>query len=236
MIDYEQNQAACPACLRECCWKSNSELQEEPKPGTSIEDENAYQCQLREIKVVDRRLKPEYLLESCPQLTGLYLDWQEELSLPPFCRFQADWFSQMLRAPEWGRLCSSLRDLEIVFPSAHSRHSYSLSLNDLGRLLGSAKKLKRLKLVGAGRESPVPLIHILHHCPSLEELHLERTSIHVPDNYEVIFAPSVSQCLRVFRFVGDMTSLLMNEFMTRGVAHYMPSLVELELQPESPVS
>ena len=41
---------------------------------------------LRELKVVDRRLKPEYLLEACPQLKKLYIDWQNELSEPPFSR------------------------------------------------------------------------------------------------------------------------------------------------------
>ncbi len=66
-------------------------------------------------------------------------------------------------------------------------------------------------------------------------MHLERTSVHVPDNYEVISRPNVNHNVRVFRFLGDMTSLLMNEFMTKGVSHYMPGLKELELQPESPV-
>ena len=36
------------------------------------------------IQVVDRQLKPCYLLETCPRLQSLYLDWQFELSEPPF--------------------------------------------------------------------------------------------------------------------------------------------------------
>ncbi len=76
---------------------------------------------------------------------------------------------------------------------------------------------------------------VLRDCPRLKELHMEKTCIHVPDNYEVIETGAVNRNLKIFRFLGDMTSLLMNSFMTRGVAYYMPSLVELELQPESPV-
>ncbi len=181
IVDAEQNQAACPACLRESCRRLRQDRiggdgealtnpDEEPEGEAESQgghDDNAYKCQMTEIKVVDRRLKPAYLLQSCPDLTGLYLDWQEELSLPPFCRFEQDWFSRMLRTPDWVRLCSQLRDLEVVFPSAYSHHTYSLSLGDLGRLLGGAASLRRLKLVGAGRESPVPLIHILQYCPNL---------------------------------------------------------------------
>ncbi len=232
IVDSERREAACPGCMREACRRQKEER--EARGEAHVEHER-FKTTLAEIKVVDRSLKPEYLLEACPDLSGLYLDWQEEQALPPFNRYLPNWFSEMLRSPRWNELCSKLTNLEIVFPSAHTPNSYSLTLGDLGRLLSKAVNLKRLKLVGAGRESPVPLIQILRDCPNLVELHLEKTSIHVPDNYEVIHKQCVNSRVRVFRFLGDMTSLLMNEYLTRGVAHYMPGLRELEVQPESAV-
>ena len=47
--------------------------------------------------MVDRQLKPCYLLETCPRLQSLYLDWQFELSEPPFRRYTADWDAIQLR-------------------------------------------------------------------------------------------------------------------------------------------
>merc|ERR1712141_625757 len=43
-----------------------------------------FQCALKELKIVDRQLKPQYILETCPDLQSLYIDWQEELSEVPF--------------------------------------------------------------------------------------------------------------------------------------------------------
>ncbi len=172
IVDSEFTQASCPACNREQCRRTRRTARKRPAsdPLSSgseefeSRDDNAFQCNMTEIKVVDRQLKPEYLLRHCPRLTGLYLDWQEEMALPPFRRFEPEWFPAMLRGPDWDRLCSRLGTLEVVFPSAHTRNAYSLSLGDLGRLLGAATCLQKLKLVGAGRESPVPLIQVWSFC------------------------------------------------------------------------
>ena len=63
---------------------------------------------LRALAVVDRALKPHYLLESAPRVTQLALDWQQELSFPPFLRYAPDWFSTMLRGASWASLSVKL--------------------------------------------------------------------------------------------------------------------------------
>ena len=66
------------------------DLTQEEKPEESTNEEEAsstndecqfyfssgFRCGLTEIKVVDRRLKPRYLLMTCPVLKSLYIDWQ----------------------------------------------------------------------------------------------------------------------------------------------------------------
>jgi hypothetical protein len=64
-----------------------------------------------ELFIVDRELKPKYLLESCPDLRRLNVEWQHELSQLPHFQFQPDWFSQMLTTPEWPLLASRLNHL-----------------------------------------------------------------------------------------------------------------------------
>ena len=90
-----------------------------------------------------------------------------------------------------------------------------------------------LELVGAGMEGPLPLIPTLKYCPQLRELLLEKTPIHVPDNYDVVDPTYVSASLKKFYFLGEMSSLLVHDFLTRGISCYMPELVELEVQPQT---
>ena len=51
--------------------------------------EREFVTRLREMTVVDRNLKPRYLLEHAPRLTRLSIDWQQELSFSPFNRYSA---------------------------------------------------------------------------------------------------------------------------------------------------
>ena len=205
---------------------------------------------LTELAVVDRSLKPLYLLESTPELRRLSIDWQQELCHAPFHRFKPDWFTEMIRGASWASLARQLDRLDLTCPAAHSINSYSLPLEDYTRLFQHLGNLTELRLCGAGQGSPVPLIPILHYCPNLARLDLERSPVHVPDNYEVlrfaimytVFYKSVVQVivqscvarsLRKFSYLGEMSSLLVHDFMMRGIAHYMPGLIELEVQPST---
>ena len=194
-----------------------------------------FKCGLKSVKIVDRELKPKYLLHSCPDLTGLYVDWQEELSLPPFRNFARNWFSAMLETAEWPQLAAKLTDLQIAFPAAYLNSHYALPMKDWSKFFAPLSKLTRLKLTGAGRESPLPLDHVLTALPELVELDLDRSGIHVPGNWDSVESRFVHKALKAFRFTGDMTSLLLNAFLTRFLAFYAPNLEEVELQPESAV-
>ncbi len=196
-------------------------------------DDKKFVSTLRELKVVDRQLKPKYLLQACPELTRLAIDWQEELSFPPFNQFESHWFSDMINTVDWKQLSANLQELEVVFPSTHSPNTYSLPLTDFSRLMSSLSNVTRLKLVGAGKVSPIPLVEILRHCRSLCKLSLDQTCVHVPTNYEIVDANAVNRNVVSFNFTGDMSSLLVNGFLTCGIAHYLPGLVELALQPHS---
>ena len=180
---------------------------------------------------MDRSLKPFYLLESAPLLTRLSLDWQQELSFPPFNRFSPDWFSRMLRTDQsWVLLAKRLTHLDVTFPAAHSINSYSLPLEDFTKLMESLSNLEELRLEGAGQGGPIPLIAILNYCPQLKDLTLDNTPVHVPDNYEIVDQRCVSSSMRRFSYLGEMSSLLVHNYMTTGIALYMPYLEELEVR------
>ena len=188
---------------------------------------------LRAISVVDRCLKPHYLLEAAPRLRRLSLDWQQELCLPPFNRYQSNWFSKMIKGNSWASLSRSLTRLDITFPAAHSINSYSLPLEDYTRLMQNLPLLQELRLVGAGGGGPLPLIPTLAYCPRLRDLVLEQSPVHVPDNYDVISTAHISHTLTRFYYLGEMSSLLVRDFMMRGISTYMPALKELEVQPRT---
>ena len=65
----------------------------------------------------------------------------------------------------------------------------------------------------------------------MTEITLEKCPVHVPDNYETIDTNYISTNLIKFHFLGEMSSLLVHNFMMKGIAHYMPSLIELEVIP-----
>lgn len=188
---------------------------------------------LAEMRIVDRQLKPHYILESAPNVTRLHIDWQEGMSLPPFNRFPVNWFSEMLKKPSWAVLAKRLVYLNLTFPAAYSPNNYGLPLEDYTRLFQNLPNLEGLRLVGAGMEGPLPLIPTLKYCSKLVELVLEKTPVHVPDVYDVIDTSYVSYSLKKFCFVGEMSSLLVHDFLTRGIAFYMPELIELEVQPQT---
>ena len=125
------------------------------------DDNELFVSNMREMSVVDRSLKPHYLLESAPHLTRLTMDWQQELCFPPFNRYKSDWFSEMIRSNSWVMLATRLTKLDITFPSSHSINSYSLTLGDFTQLMSHLHNLIQLRLDGAGQGGPVPLIPIL---------------------------------------------------------------------------
>ena len=57
--------------------------------------------------------------------------------------------------------------------------------------------------------------------------------MHVPDNYDVISAAHISHNLTRFYYLGEMSSLLVHDFMMKGISTYMPALKELEVQPRT---
>jgi len=188
---------------------------------------------LTEMTIVDRNLKPHYILESAPRLSRLTVDWQQELSFTPFNRYSASWFTDMIKGNSWSILSRRLTRLDITFPSSHSINSYSLPLEDYTKLMQNLSNLRQLRLVGAGQGGPVPLIPTLRYCPHLIELTLEKSPVHVPDNYEVIDPTYISHSLQKFYYLGEMSSLLVHNYMMKGIGHYMPSLKELEVQPQA---
>jgi len=207
----------------------DSEEEEEEAPISVI----PFATDLRAISVVDRCLKPHYLLEAAPRLRSLSLNWQQELCLPPFNRYQANWFSNMIKGNSWASLSRSLTRLDITFPAAHSINSYSLPLEDYTRLMQHLPLLEELRLVGAGGGGPLPLIPTLAYCPRLRDLVLEQSPVHVPDNYDVISSAHISHNLTRFYYLGEMSSLLVHDFMMKGISTYMPALKELEVQPRT---
>ena len=188
---------------------------------------------LREMTVVDRSLKPHYILESASHLHRLSIDWQQELCFPPFNRFKQTWFTDMLKGLSWATLSKRLTKLDITFPATYSINSYSLPLEDYTRLMQNLANLEELRLVGAGQGGPIPLIPTLQYCPKLRDLVLEKCPVHVPDNYEVVDPRFISHTLKRFYYLGEMSSLLVHDFMMRGISHYMPALTELEVQPQT---
>ena len=67
----------------------------------------------------------------------------------------------------------------------------------------------------------------------LQELHLEKCRIYLPDVYQHFEKSVVHVNLRRFRFLSDHVSLKWHPFLTRCIAVYMPKLIELEIQPQA---
>ena len=214
--------------------KDVSSVPEFESRSTSNQRLSPFQSQLSEIKIVDRQLKPKYLLKHAPNLKSLYIDWQEQLNEAPFHRFEADWFSNMLHQDhDWNILGPKLSKLDIVFPSTYHNAAYSLPVADCGALITSCPNILSLRLVGAGLfAGPIPLLLVLKTCRKLEKLVLEKSEIHFPTHLaQNIISSNVSTSLKCFHYVGDVGNIA---HISRNVANFIPNLEELQLQPYYP--
>ena len=193
-----------------------------------------FKTNLSQMKIVDRQLKPKYLLRSAPNITSLYIDWQEGLCEAPFGRFHNQWFSTMVHQdPDWKRLAKNLTKLDIVFPSQYDSAVYSLPVSDCGALIQSCPNLILLRLGGAGLfAGPIPLLLVLKTCNHLEKLILENSEIHFPRHLaQDIISCNVNRSLKLFHYLGDVGNIA---HISRNVANFMPNLEELQLQPYAP--
>jgi hypothetical protein len=57
---------------------------------------------------------------------------------------------------------------------------------DFSLLMSHLNNLTHLHLKGAGMNGPFPLLPVLRQCPLLAELILEKTPIHVPNDFEAV--------------------------------------------------
>ena len=90
--------------------------------------------------------------------------------------------------------------------------------------------MEKLKFVSAGQEQPLPLEDILHFCPRLVELVLERC--HVQVNEYVEQQKYSSQSLRKFVYIGNNLFSDSN-LLLRSISYHMPALIDLEIHPSS---
>ena len=224
----------CPTKKRQINASDNGVPKLGEKRADCDKEQEKFETELIEIKIVDRQLKPQYLLKSAKKLTSLYIDWQEQLSEAPFQRFNAHWFSTMLHQDQdWLKLGKRLTKLDIVFPSTYDSAAYSLPVADCGALILSCANLHSLRLVGAGLfAGPIPLLFVLKTCRNLKKLVLEKSEIHFPRHLaQNIISCNVNKSLKCFHYVGDVGNIA---HISRNVANFMPNLEELQLQPYSP--
>ena len=135
-----------------------------------------FQCSLVELKVVDRSLNPEYILQSCPNLKNLEIDWQEEWAQVPYQNYPQDWFSKCLKNPSWSQLLLSLTSLKITFPAFHSESGYSCPAQDFAEVIKYAKNLTHLTLKGMVNQGHITICDFLYLGPNLQERSEEHTS------------------------------------------------------------
>lgn len=109
--------------------------------------------------------------------------------------------------------------------------SYSPGIYDLTNMFSHTTNLQRLCLEGVGYA--FPLNTLLRSCPELRELELKNTSVVLPETVDSIEGHSPHGNIKTFHLVGDAFSLSANPLLTVAIAHLMPSLEELELQPQT---
>ena len=240
IIDAELNQLHPTCQQKDTTMKRKVYASDKPPPKVDHptlfyhdQELKRFQMELSEIKIVDRHLKPKYLLQSAPKITSLYIDWQEALSEAPFHRFAPQWFSNMLHNDQdWQVLAKRLSKLDIVFPASHDSAAYCLPVADCGALILSCPNLHSLRLVGAGLfAGPIPLLLVLKTCGNLKKLVLENSEIHFPRHLaQNIISCNVNKSLKCFHYVGDVGNIA---HISRNVANFMPNLEELRLQPHT---
>ena len=188
-------------------------------------------AQLKELKIIDKSLNPEYLLQYCPELTKLTIDWQEELSQVPFNSFPADWFSKVVQNPDWHQLCSNLTSLDLVFPAAYNKEAYNCPYMDFQSLArGSFAHLTSLKLRGMCHTFiQVQIYDILYNAPNLEELEIDECSIGFLHHEECCYKPHLM--LKSLTITNKIDSIVVPEEFIQCITQILPNLNQLVVRP-----
>jgi len=193
----------------------------------------SYLSAFTELKVVDRALSPDYVLQTCPNLKKLIIDWQEELSQAPFQNYSRNWFCKMIDTPDWTQLLLNLSTLKITFPAAHSPNTgYSCPPEDFVKLIAASKNLSSLSLKGLINANHVSILDFLYCCKKLEELILDKCSVHFPhpDGLNINFEPH--KVLKKLHIKNKNSPFLSSKYMTLSIARLIPNLEELVFRPE----
>ena len=195
------------------------------------DDENVFQSSLTELKVIDKNLNPEYVIQTCPNLKKLTIDWQEEWSQPPFHKFSKLWFKKLLRNPDWRQIVSGLESLEIVFPAFYSEGGYSLPWDDLNLLCRSIRNMKKLKLTGMINYEHASIFDFLCYGNNLEELIFDNCSVLFPHPEGIPNFPPLEK-LKKLHVINKNSCFCNSPHVTTCIAKMMPNLEELVLRPE----
>ena len=191
-----------------------------------------FQCALKELKIVDRQLKPQYILETCPDLQSLHIDWQEELSEVPFEEYPSDWFNDLVKNPDWHQLANTLTSLKIVFPAKYSVGGYSCDPETLMCLVRNMTELEHLSLKGM-KNDLVPLDQMLTQLPKLKELVWSDCSLvhfnHNQESQSVVHKSLKSLHITDAHFLPSESSEILE-----NVSKLAPNLEELVLRPKLP--
>lgn len=190
-----------------------------------------FQCALKELKIVDRQLKPQYILETCPDLQSLQIDWQEELSEVPFEEYPSDWFNDLVKNPDWHQLANTLTSLKIVFPAKYSVGGYSCDPETLMCLVRNMTELEHLSLKGM-KNDLVPLDQMLDQLPKLKELVWSDCSL-VHFNNQLEFH-SEHKSLRYLHITDAHFLPYEASEILENISKLAPNLEELVLRPKLP--
>jgi len=139
----------------------------------------------------------------------------------------------MIGKATWRALAVKLSKLSITFPASYIPNAYSLPPQDFSLLMSHLNNLTHLHLKGAGMNGPFPLLPVLRQCPLLAELILEKTPIHVPNDFEAVREEYKQRTLGKVHLNVELSSLTFHQHLTSIIASYMPELEELELMPKN---
>lgn len=175
-----------------------------------------FQCNLVEICVRDKAVKPNYLLECCPNLKSVTMEWTTTTVDGGFQGQTASavhFMAKTTTGPSWWKLGSKLAKLELLFPLPYpgrltdgANNDRRPTSEDFRRLISSCPNLEYLKLARLGTiTEAMPLNFVLRHLGRLEYLELEDCHFSCTENESATGNDVFNRVLKSFRYNGAMS-------------------------------
>lgn len=175
------------------------------------------------LKIINSTFNPALILEQCPELEHLHIQWDGSTADMPV-KPGSGWFPDVLASTAMVAVLRKVKTFALFLPDGWTTNgNYALPAPHAQLLFRNLLNVTAIQICGNGGGDPLDLTDVLFSCPALEELELVYIACVIQRQEN-----SPHKSLRTLRVVGKLDTLMDYPTLWR-MARLSPGVVEVVL-------